>query len=62
MKVMSNKPKLNLDGLNEQEREQVIEAYEEWQTQMAEDYLNSPVAEEITDEQAEAIREFLSRE
>ena len=38
------KSKLNLDGLNEQEREQVIEAYEEWQTQMAEDYLNSPVA------------------
>lgn len=48
---MSNKPKLNLNGLNEQEREQVIEAYEEWQTLMAEDYLNSPVA----DEQAETL-------
>jgi len=53
------KPKLNLEGLNEQQRQEVIEQYEEWCEAQLVDYFDQPITADVTDDQAEAIEYLL---
>lgn len=53
------RPKLNLDGLNEQQRQEVIEQYEEWVAGQLEDYFAQPVTADVGDEQEEALEYIL---
>lgn len=55
-----NKPKLNLEGLNEQQRQEVIEQYNEWVEGQLTDYFEAPVSDDPTDDQAEAIEYLLN--
>lgn len=55
-----NKPKLNLEGLNEQQRQEVIEQYNEWCEGQLTDYFSMPVDADVTDDQAEAIEYLLN--
>jgi len=49
------KPKLNLEGLNEQQQEEVIQQYEEWCEMQLIDYFASPIDADVNDDQVEAI-------
>ena len=55
-----SKPKLNLEGLNEQQRQEVIEQYEEWCEAQLTDYFAGDITDDITDDQVEAIEHLLN--
>lgn len=53
------RPKLNLDGLNEQQRQEVIEQYEEWVAGQLDDYFAQPLTADVNEEQQEALEYIL---
>lgn len=55
-----SKPKLNLEGLNEQQRQEVIEQYNEWCEAQLTDYFAGDITDDITDDQVEAIEHLLN--
>lgn len=54
-------PKVNLEGLNPEEAEQVMEQFYEWATGQLEDYFSAPLTDDVTDEQAEVIEWVLDK-
>jgi len=52
-------PKLNLTGLNEEQRQEAIEQYTEWCVAQLTDYFSQPITDDVTDDQAEAIEYLL---
>jgi len=58
-KVTDMGRKVNLDGLNEFQAQEVLDRYEDWMQARIEDYLSGQLTDEITDEQAEAIEALL---
>jgi hypothetical protein len=58
---MNKMPKVNLEGLNPEEAEQVMEQFYEWATGQLEDYFSAPLTDDVTDEQAEVIEWVLDK-
>lgn len=53
--------KLNLEGLNEHQAQEVLDKYEDWMQARIDEYLSGALTDEITDDQAEAIEHLLNQ-
>ena len=56
------KQKLNLEGLNEFQAQEVLDRYNDWMQSRIEDYLDGLLTDEVTEEQSDAIEELTRQE